>query len=113
MTTAHTALHTALALVALVVLAVASCKSTEPTAETAASEGVSDAVKAECRRWASVRAEREYAQTQPDIGTTYGRQITLRDNFETFDAQKRREQLYRRCLAEMGAEMGGSGNSSQ
>jgi hypothetical protein len=55
---------------------------------------------AACRQWASARVEREFARVHPDPGATFGRPIALRDRFDRFDAEKRRQTLYQRCMSE-------------
>jgi hypothetical protein len=55
---------------------------------------------AACWRWASSRVEREFSRTQPDPGQAFGRAIPMRERFDRFDAEKRRQTLYQRCMAE-------------
>lgn len=88
----------------LAVLAVAACQAADgsgersPRADEAEPQHVSEAAKAECRRLASLRAEQEYAQGRAATGGTYGREIRLQEDLDRYDAAKRREALYRRCL---------------
>lgn len=82
-----------------------SCAGTESTPpDKAAAEGASKAAKAECWRRASLLAEQEYARDRSVAETSYGRQIGLREDFDRFDANKRRDALYQRCVRELAGE---------
>ena len=83
-------------------MVLASCQRPEtppvgsPPHETADEQQRSAA----CRQWATAQVEREFARVHPDPGAIYGRPIQLRDRFDRFDADKRRQSLYRQCMAE-------------
>ena len=59
---------------------------------------------AACRQWAQAQSEREFARVQADPGVAFGRTIALRDRFDRFDAEKRRQTLFQRCMAEGGPQ---------
>lgn len=59
---------------------------------------------AACRQWAAAQSEREFARVQAEPGAAFGRTIALRDRFDRFDAEKRRQTLYQRCMADGGPE---------
>lgn len=82
----------------------ASCQRPEaPASETPSPESADEQQRsAACRQWASARAEREFNRVQADPGAAFGRQIVLRDRFDRFDAEKRRQVLYQRCMSEQG-----------
>lgn len=84
------------------IMLLASCQRPETPALEGPPPETADAQQrsAACRQWASARAEREFARVQPDPGATFGRPIALRDRFDRFDAEKRRQTLYQRCMAE-------------
>jgi len=57
----------------------------------------------ECRRQATVRAEREFVTLdQPDPGAEFGRPTTLRSEVARFDAGRRREALFESCMRDRG-----------
>jgi hypothetical protein len=82
------------------VLVLAGCQKLEappsPPPEASASEQERNTA---CWRWASAQAEREFARAHPDPGVLYGRPIALRERFDRFDAEKRRQRLYEQCKA--------------
>ena len=84
-------------------LILASCASDEGRWENpSVSQKVWELHTAECRRLASERAEQEFALATPDIGATFGRQTTYRDTMSRFEAARRREQLFDRCMRDRG-----------
>lgn len=88
-------------------IALASCqavRAVQPSrADPAASEphGASDADKAACWRQASMQAEEEYVRDGRDPSAAFGRALPVREDFDKFDAEKRRDSLYQRCLKAM------------
>jgi hypothetical protein len=84
------------------IMVLASCQRPEaPPLETPPEVSADEQQRsAACRQWASARTERDFARVQPDPGAVYGRPIPLRERFDRFDAEKRREMLYQRCMAE-------------
>lgn len=84
------------------IVVLASCQRPEaPPLEGSPHETADEQQRsAACRQWASAQVEREFARVQPDPGAVFGRPITLRDRFDRFDAEKRRQMLYQRCMAE-------------
>ncbi|TVS00193.1 MAG: hypothetical protein EA406_01420 [Rhodospirillales bacterium] len=63
-------------------------------------------VQAMCWRRASEQVEREFARVDPDVGVGVGRVVPLSRDFQRFDAEKRRQILYERCLQQAGASGG-------
>lgn len=84
------------------IVVLASCQPPEaPRSETPSPESADEQQRsAACRQWASARAEREFSRVQADSGAAFGREIALRDRFDRFDAEKRRQALYQRCMTE-------------
>jgi hypothetical protein len=84
------------------ILLLASCQRPETPPLEAPPDVTADEQQrsAACWQWASAQAEREFARVQPDPGAAYGRPIPLRDRFDRHDAEKRRQMLHRRCMAE-------------
>lgn len=84
------------------ILVLASCQRPETPPPEAPPDVSADEQQrsAACWQWASAQAEREFARVQPDPGAVYGRPIALRDRFDRFDAERRRQTLYQRCMAE-------------
>ena len=87
---------------ALIVVVLASCQRSEaPPSESPLHESADEKRRsAACRQWASAQAEREFSRVQTDADVAFGRSIALRDRFDRFDADKRRETLYQRCMTE-------------
>jgi hypothetical protein len=84
-----------------IVLVLASCQKLETPLEGPPQVPAGEQERsAACWQWASSRAEREFSRSQPDPGQTFGRTIPLRERFDRFDAEKRRQALYQRCMAE-------------
>ncbi len=88
----------------------AGCSTPEEKWENpSASQATWEVHEAECRRLANERAEREYAPVEPVIAERFGRQTTLRTDVARFDAQRRREYLFERCMKDRGYRRTGGG----
>jgi hypothetical protein len=99
-----------LALPALLVLLAACQRPEAPAPDASAVERPVGATAEEqeqsaaCRQWAAAQSEREFRRVQADPGVAFGRTIALRDRFDRFDAEKRRQTLFQRCMAEGGPQ---------
>jgi hypothetical protein len=85
----------------IALLVLASCQKLETPLEGPPQVPATEQERStRCWQWASSRAEREFARTQPDPGEGFGRTIPMRERFDRFDAGKRRQTLYQRCMTE-------------
>ncbi len=92
----------ALFAVSALVVGLAACQRPEEPGSTSLPEATADEQqrRTACRQWASAQSEREFARVQADSGAAFGRTIPMRERFDRFDAEQRRQSLYQRCMAE-------------
>ncbi|TVR81877.1 MAG: hypothetical protein EA405_07670 [Rhodospirillales bacterium] len=95
-------------MVMVVAMSLAACQMAPeaPRRLTPAPETDPESVQAACWRRASAQVEREFARMEPDVAPGVGRPIPLSRSFQRFDAEKRRQVLYERCLRQAGAAVG-------
>lgn len=95
-------------MVMVLAMSLAACQMgpEAPRRLTPAPEAEAESIQAACWRRASAQVEREFARIEPDVAPGVGRPIPLSRSFQRFDAEKRRQVLYERCLRQAGAAIG-------
>lgn len=85
-------------------IAAASCSGGRVQwSNPALSESEQKAQKNQCYRLATEEVEKEMLAAGPDAGEAFGRgRTTLQTNMERYEAERRRQRLFERCMTAAG-----------
>lgn len=87
----------------LALVAVSACADRADRWENpSVSQGAWEVHRAECQRLAVAQAEDDFAIGQSGVAERFRRETTLRNDMARFDARRRRDDLFERCMKDRG-----------